>query len=54
MLAFASGELQQRLLSSAVSDEAPSNDRNKVGARPKNLEMFTDIVWVMIGDILEP
>ena len=48
MLIFACEGLQRCPLSCVMSDEVPSNDRNTVGARPKSLEMFTDIVWVML------
>ena len=54
MLIFACEGLQRCTLSCAMSDEVPSNDRNTLGAHPKSREIFTDIVWVMLRDILEP
>ena len=48
MLIFACEGLQRRLLSCVMNDEMPSNDRNTLGARPKQLEMFRDVVCVML------
>ena len=48
MLIFACEGPQRCLLSCVMSDEVPSNDRNTLGALPKSLKIFTDIVWVML------
>ena len=54
MLIFTYVKQHRCLLACGMSHKVLSNTRNALGALPKSLQNFSETLWIMLGDILEP